>query len=660
MKNHSFEIQFDADTGAIKSIQNIHDKDMMNWVRKDARWGIIHSKNDYLTFDNGVEYHEYYPVLTYFSDTNDRAVSEYSNEMVKITVERFFTEKDNFCERYTVKNLRNSDIFIGQDNFGIVTPFNDCYSSADECMVRRCNTHVWCGKNTSYVNALRMGESEINLGLILTRGKLSSYSIEDCESNTRGIFVLNSDFFTLTPGAEYIIEWELFWHTGNEDFYKKALMYPQTILIEAVNHTVYKDEIIEFTTESLMCLENAIVTCNGEKIDYILHENKMNVKYEPSEMGEHVFEIIVDDITTYAEFLVVEPLEKIVEKRIEFIIDKQQYHNEKSSLHGSYLIYDRREKHLVFNDAYVDHNACRERIGMALLVAKYLQLHSNDKFKKSLDSYIEFLKREFYDEETGEVYNSIHKPKENYRLYNAPWVMMLFAEMYFVTNDTYYTDQIVKIVRKYYDKGGAKFYPNAVSFVNIIKALTKSKNKDLDEVLNLFKHHTENIISIGTSYPPHEVKYEQTIVTPAVTLICDMGKLTGDARYTEEAKKHIANLERFNGHQPSFHLNEIPIRYWDDFWFGKSALLGDTFPHYWSCLTASAYMGYYKISGEERYKIAARKCIRNCLCLFMDDGFGSAAYVYPYMSNGKKGQFYDDWANDQDFALYFALGDDFE
>ena len=100
----------------------------------------------------------------------------------------------------------------------------------------------------------------------------------------------------------------IMWSLGNEDFYKKALMYPQIILIEAVNHTVYKDEIIEFTTESLMCLENAIVTCNGEKIDYILHENKMNVKYEPSEMGEHVFEIIVDDITTYAEFLVVEPL----------------------------------------------------------------------------------------------------------------------------------------------------------------------------------------------------------------------------------------------------------------------------------------------------------------------------------------------------------------
>lgn len=192
--------------------------------------------------------------------------------MLKITVERFFTENDNFCERYIVKNLRDSDVFIVQDNFGIMTPFNDCYPSADECMLRRCNTHVWCGKNTSYVNALRMGESDINLGLILTKGKLLSYSIEDCESDTRGIFVLNSDFFTL------------------------------------------------------------------------------------------------------------------------------KYLNEGSPLYGAFLIYDCKEKHPVFDDAFGDHNACRERVGMALLLARYLQRKKNAKFEKALDLYIEFVKREFYDD----------------------------------------------------------------------------------------------------------------------------------------------------------------------------------------------------------------------------------------------------------------------
>ena len=39
----------------------------------------------------------------------------------------------------------------------------------------------------------------------------------------------------------------------------------------------------------------------------------------------------------------------------------------------------------------------------------------------------------------------------------------------------------------------------------------------------------------------------------------------------------------------------------------------------------------------------------------MRDGFASCAYVYPDMINGKEGKFFDGYANDQDFALYFAM-----
>jgi len=170
-----------------------------------------------------------------------------------------------------------------------------------------------------------------------------------------------------------------------------------------------------------------------------------------------------------------------------------------------------------------------------------------------------------------------------------------------------------------------------------------------------FENQINNMVKNGTSYPPHEVNYEQTIVSPAATMISEMGIITGEEKYISAAKEHIKILERFNGHQPSFHLNEIPIRFWDDFWFGKSRILGDTFPHYWSCLTARAYADYYNISCNEDYKKAAEECIRNCLCLFTDEGKGSCAYVYPYKVDEYKGQFFDEWANDQDFALYFAL-----
>ena len=42
-------------------------------------------------------------------------------------------------------------------------------------------------------------------------------------------------------------------------------------------------------------------------------------------------------------------------------------------------------------------------------------------------------------------------------------------------------------------------------------------------------------------------------------------------------------------------------------------------------------------------------------CLIGDDGRGSAAYVYPYTASGRRGECFDPWANDQDFALYYIL-----
>lgn len=123
--------------------------------------------------------------------------------------------------------------------------------------------------------------------------------------------------------------------------------------------------------------------------------------------------------------------------------------------------------------------------------------------------------------------------------------------------------------------------------------------------------------------------------------------LTGEKCYREAAARHMAVLERFNGHAPDYRLYETAIRHWDDYWFGKERLFGDTFPHYWSILTAKCYMQYSKITGERVYEERA------CLCLFGVDGSASCAYVYPYRINEKKGGFYDPWANDQDFALYY-------
>ena len=93
---------------------------------------------------------------------------------------------------------------------------------------------------------------------------------------------------------------------------------------------------------------------------------------------------------TYADFMVVKGLESIVENRVNFIVDKQQYINPDSVLHGAYLIYDNKQNYTIFENDIPDHNASRERVGMALLIIKYLRTHTDLKIRRSLDLYIDF------------------------------------------------------------------------------------------------------------------------------------------------------------------------------------------------------------------------------------------------------------------------------
>ncbi|MBO5019195.1 MAG: hypothetical protein J6D52_00885 [Clostridia bacterium] len=657
MKNKYFEIKFNSENGSVASITNINDEHSMNWCIEDGGWGLI-NYND--TFKIEPLYTREKSVsimpLVKFNETEDSCTAVYENETFRVTAERFFTDNDCYNERYTIKNLRETDYFLEHGTLGIRLPFNDIYTFADDCMINRCNTHLWCGGNTTYINALKMGVSDINLGLMLTKGAIKSYSVEGTKTNHRGIFILNPDHFELLTGEETVIGWQMFWHKGNDDFLDKAYQYDNFINIEAPQFTVFKNERIDFTVKTQRNLDGLKIYYDGEVIPYKTEENGCRVSFTPKRMGEHRFDIYIDEISTYTEFFVAEDLETLLYKRINFIVDKQQYKREDSPLYGSFLIYDNKEKELVFDSVFRDHNACRERTGMALLIAKYLQTHDNPKFREALDKYVAFVIREVFDTETGEVFDGVRKNVKFKRLYNAPWVTTLFTEMYLLTKDETYLKYVIKVLEHYYSIGGERFYPNGLSMRKTIKAFSESGlKKETEMVKKWYITHVDNIVANGLSYPKHEVNYEQTIVSPAATFVSEIAFVTDDEKYKTEALKHIEILERFSGHQPSFHLNEIAIRFWDDRWFGKERLFGDTFPHYWSCLTARAFTAYYNCSGDEKYKIAAEKCARNCLCLFNDKGEGSCAYVYPFKSGMVKGAFYDEWANDQDFALYFYL-----
>ena len=120
----------------------------------------------------------------------------------------------------------------------------------------------------------------------------------------------------------------------------------------------------------------------------------------------------------------------------------------------------------------------------------------------------------------------------------------------------------------------------------------------------------------GRNYPAHEVDYEQSIVAPAAIYMCELYQITGEETYLAEAARQLQVLELFQGDQPDYHLNQVAIRHWDGYWFGKRKLLGDTFPHYWSSLSGWAYRAAGQIPQLEAYGRRAEATLRGVLSLF--------------------------------------------
>jgi len=637
MENSTFKVNVNNENGCIDLISLKSDKYNMNWARSD--WGM--------------------PVDTYFlSCTKEKnsVTSVYQNQRVQIKVERYFDNDGYLTEYFTLKNRLPYDLFIKKGDVGIKVTLPDSYESAEICMNNRCNAHICCAGAITYINALKMGVSVHNLGLAVIEGEFDSYSIiRDIKkgSNDRGEFILNLSPKCLSANEEIRFGWKIFEHNGNADFERIIFEKLGLIKISAEHYTVFEGEEIKFS-----------VNCNPDKIllDGIIikpfskTEKATFINYLPKKTGEHTFTVVCGKKEIIIRFFVSPRLSDLIKARVKFIAEKQQYFKNGSSLDGAYILYDNREEKQYVDFVWHDFNASRERIGMGILIAKYLQKYPDKKLLESLEKYIEFVEREVLDRSTGMVYNNIRRDNTFLRLYNFPWYATFMMELYYLKRDKSYLKTMTDIMLRFYEHGGEKFYPNAVSVGELLDALDIAKLKEEKEILlSQYKRHVDNLINNSTNYPKHEVNYEQTIVAPAATLITDYLKFDNSESVGYAATEQIKVLERFNGHQPDYRLYETSIRHWDGYWFGKNKLYGDTFPHYWSSLSGWAFMKYGQLFNDADYIKMANENVRACLCLFTPEGRASCAYLYPFRINSRKGEYFDDFANDQDFCLYYAL-----
>ena len=664
--NEGIVFSQDPTTGAIRELKIQGDNCDMNWIvatdgsqypwiKQDYGWGL-----GYFTETIGkqsVRQKWGTPIET--RNNPSRCIYQAGN--IHITVERRF-KQDNLVEQYTFTNKGENAASLS--DVGIYTPFNDNYPNAKECVNTRTHAHIWTGENAAYINALRMGGFGPNVGLVVTKGSVRDYEIwergrEKGNSHTRGIIALNLPDILLQPEASYTLEWQIFPHNGNEDFRRK-LLEKGSVIVTCNKYVFEAGDTARVILRSQKALRSCQAKINGMPVDVSKNNpSQYEVKAIMQNPGEVRFDFFYDgNKQTHADCLVISKAEAVLQKRTDFIRTHQQMNNPKDLRYGAYMVYDNEGDSIYLNYTPncnpVDRDEGAERVGMGVLLAKrYLQTKQAE-LKSSLEKYARFVRNKLQTEDYV-TYSSVDQKGRN-RGYNYQWVAHFYFLMYQVTGDKQFAIDGYRTLMSFYRQFGHGFYAIGVPVCLSIQVLENAGMKaERDTLLNHFRQTGDIFVRNGTNYPAHEVNYEQSIVAPALELLAQLYLVTNNSKYLNGVKRQLPVLEAFNGFQPSFHLNDIAIRHWDDYWFGKREMFGDTFPHYWSTVTAGVFHYYYLCTGDIKYQQRAENIVRNNLCLFFEDGRASCAYVYPQRVNGADASFYDPYANDQDWALVYYL-----
>jgi hypothetical protein len=661
IENPLFEISLDPRNGSVRRCLLKDDPERMNWViepeespwhASSLNWGL-----GYLNLDRR---HKPFAGLARWEIPREMEVSGnacrilYEHALFTVEVERGFHPDGSFAERYRFVNRGNRDLEI--ENLAIHVPFNDNYPDALTCVKRRCHAHVWCGGDLVWANALRMGGEPPHLGWVVVEGSSCGYEISERRlagnnSNVRGTISLLVGIRSIPAGEARSVAWRLFPHQGHADFMAKAGALAPLPLPTADRHTVCLGEPIAISAQAVSKTCEIRISADGKEIPAEVDPaGKATASWTPPAPGQYRVEVGGNGRKTFLHLQCVPDPMRIIERRAAFIIERQQVNELGGELDGAFLIYDN-EMEKTYR-AKLDYNEGRERLGMGVMIAMLHQVAPRQDYVQPLVRYHDFVRNRLQTPDAT-VLNGVGDSR--CRGYNYPWAAWFHLEMYLAFGERRYLDDAVDTLRAFY-RLGHEFYAINIPVAKALAVLGQAGLKEQrQELLAHFVRQGEFIMARGIDYPAHEVVYEQSIVGPAAQFILELYLATRENAYLAAAAPHLRCLEMFNGRQPDFHLHEIAIRHWDGWWFGKRPRWGDTFPHYWSTITANVCHRHWQATGDLNSLARAREIIMNNLCLFSPEGRGSCAYLYPELIDGEPGQYFDPYANDQDWALAHYL-----
>ncbi|MFF1822624.1 hypothetical protein ACFVWG_35305 [Kribbella sp. NPDC058245] len=537
---------------------------------------------------------------------------------LELRVGRRFGE--HWTETYELRNPTAEPVAVG--SLAISTPYRDVYRSSRESLIGAVHAHIWTGGADAWAWAVPMDGSSPGLGLQLKEGELWAYSVEgrdtDSSSNTRGLLYLHvtdharaphamggQPLITLQPGASYRWTWQLGWYDDLPAFHVDR------------QPRLDADRLAADVGETIEVHGHGPVTSDEPGLKYVEADNAR------------------------IALLFHEPLRVIVERRTRFILDHQRRPELADSRRYAFVPYDNDSGLTVQTGTWRDWSDGRERVGMARLLQEVRDRGWGDRAEldEALAGYERFV-RDYLVDEDGTVHEDSVE-QEHIRLYNFPW----FARFLLAQGDR---AGAIRVLEKYYELGGDHF-------------LAFDLGPLLSE-LGLHEHlirHARTFLEYGDELPPHEVNYEQSMVAPLLELLAAAYRIAPDQIDGAELSRRLPWLTAFAADQPDVRLRYVPIRHWDGYWFGRLRLWGDVFPHYWSVLSAAVYDAWPRelVSPEQAAWLdsAADAILRANLFGFSSDGTATCAFVYPSCVNGQPAHVADPLANDQDWALVYAL-----
>ena len=648
LQNNKFRIEYDKVKGGIKKLTLNSDQHQLNWVKSGS--GLF-----------GSMYGEYNVTSTKY-EPNKITVTYYYNEL-EVVCNLTMSENDAYLD-YVFTNKQLNPLTFNTGDIGIFAPFNVSYNPfvKEHQLTKKCHAHIWCGESSSYIYALRMNGEENNFAVQVVGGQVADYAIiRKMQINDRGDFVLLFRPFTINPMDKLHLRLKLFSFRNEKRFFEKALKeesYMQ-INIDRFTYRVKEEIKVELQGKNINSI-NVMAggkPCEVAKIGddrYLLHGSFDSV-------GVKRFTIKYNNHTTHFDINIIKNELELIDERLNFIVDNQQNHDKGDARRGAYYLYDFSEGRKYYEaSAKCDKNLGKDRVCMPIAILQRLLSNQpiSEEFKAKLEDSIklglDFIDRAIVRDNGLVCDTAFYKisPIDNKSVYG--WYSLLYLLAYEYFGEKKYFDKAVKILLKFYEKGGVNAYVE-LPILKIIQFADKLGEKEVAKQLKeKYLQQIENVLKHGIHFPTEYARFSDSVVASATDIMLDAYDLTGEDKYLIEAKKLFKILLSFSGKQPSVFMFDSPIKHWDSHKYGQSRLYGDNFPSQSCVITAKALSRYAKPKNKPQYQTRANNILLDALLLY-NDNKASCAYVYPFKVNSFSGKKFDALANNQDWIIYYNL-----